>query len=108
MALDDDDWDLDLSAEELDSLERDAFQKIQQRNSSSASAPASVSSSSQSPQQNTNWQQSPVKPSCPNKVILIFSQQFFLFCYWFLSFVFITILVEMIGPLDTHNFSGDK
>ena len=36
--MDDDDWDL--SAEQLDSLERDACQKLAQQRSASASAPA--------------------------------------------------------------------
>ncbi|XP_008223648.1 PREDICTED: uncharacterized protein LOC103323430 [Prunus mume] len=44
MALEDDDWDL--SAEELDSLERDAFQKLAQQCINSASACSSSSSSS--------------------------------------------------------------
>ncbi|XP_034199324.1 SWI/SNF-related matrix-associated actin-dependent regulator of chromatin subfamily A-like protein 1 isoform X4 [Prunus dulcis] len=44
MALEDDDWDL--SAEELDSLERDAFQKLAQQRINSASACSSSSFSS--------------------------------------------------------------
>ncbi|KAL6292827.1 hypothetical protein ACE6H2_000969 [Prunus campanulata] len=83
MALEDDDWGL--SAEELDSLERDAFQKLAQQRINSASACSSSSfSSSHNHHQlhqsfpstinssNTNFfQSSPAKPipnSLPNKV----------------------------------------
>ncbi|CAB4266292.1 unnamed protein product [Prunus armeniaca] len=83
MALEDDDWDL--SAEELDSLERDAFQKLAQQRINSASACSSSSfSSSHNHHQlhqsfpctvnNSNrncFQSSPAKPipnSLPNKV----------------------------------------
>ncbi|XP_016647255.1 PREDICTED: SWI/SNF-related matrix-associated actin-dependent regulator of chromatin subfamily A-like protein 1 isoform X2 [Prunus mume] len=83
MALEDDDWDL--SAEELDSLEREAFQKLAQQRINSASACSSSSfSSSHNHHQlhqsfpstinnsNTNcFQSSPAKPipnSLPNKV----------------------------------------
>ncbi|KAK9672109.1 hypothetical protein RND81_12G077000 [Saponaria officinalis] len=38
MELNDDDWDLKLSAEELETLERDALRQISQRNSSSSSS----------------------------------------------------------------------
>ncbi|RXH80035.1 hypothetical protein DVH24_041182 [Malus domestica] len=82
MALDDDDWDL--SAEEFDSLERDAFQKLTQQRVNSASTCSSSSSSYPSfdlfqvPQSfpnnynsNCSFQSSPAKPisnSLPNKV----------------------------------------
>ncbi|XP_068331950.1 uncharacterized protein [Pyrus communis] len=82
MALDDDDWDL--SAEEFDSLERDAFQKLAQQRVNSASTCSSSSSSYPSydllqvPQSfpnnynsNCSFQSSPAKPisnSLPNKV----------------------------------------
>ncbi|CAL8990942.1 unnamed protein product, partial [Prunus brigantina] len=83
MALEDDDWDL--SAEELNSLERDAVQKLAQQRINSASACSSSSfSSSHNHHQlhqsfpstinnsNTNcFQSSPAKPipnSLPNKV----------------------------------------
>ncbi|BFG14773.1 hypothetical protein CerSpe_010460 [Prunus speciosa] len=83
MALEDDDWGL--SAEELDSLERDAFQKLSQQRINSASACSSSSfSSSHNHHQlhqsfpstinisNTNcFQSSPATPipnSLPNKV----------------------------------------
>ncbi|KAM1083062.1 hypothetical protein ACFX19_021920 [Malus domestica] len=84
MALEDDDWDL--SAEEFDSLERDAFQKLAQQRVNSASTCSSSSSSypsydhrqvhqsflaTNNYNSDCSFQSSPAKPvsnSLPNKV----------------------------------------
>ncbi|KAM7265797.1 hypothetical protein ACFE04_003480 [Oxalis oulophora] len=61
------DWDdLDLSVEELDSLERDAIQKIQQRQSSSKSP--SLSLNQQYPPLNNTYNHKPTSISFSNKV----------------------------------------
>ncbi|KAK9934160.1 hypothetical protein M0R45_021313 [Rubus argutus] len=68
---DDDDDDWNLSAEELDSLERDAFQKLAQQRINSASTCSSSSSYSYNPQQSlpvTNSRNASIPNSLPNQV----------------------------------------
>ena len=70
VGMETEDWDL--SAEELDSLERDAFRQIALRNSSSSTASVSNNSIHSS-----NPNPNPIIPSLPRKVSLFPSLSFF-------------------------------